>query len=110
MKVQVKKLQIELFSQRTFYILGAGIVILAIAYIYFVNNIVWNVASRQNAEKKLAAMTTSIATLESSYMKQTSSININQAYALGFQKTSVGQTTFVHRAATLGVLPGRKIQ
>jgi signal transduction histidine kinase len=109
MSVKIKKIPYIVFSKTTFWLAAIAIVIMAIAYIYFVNAIVWNVASRQQAEKKLGEVTAKIATLESEYMSRTSAIGISQAYAMGFKNTSVADTQFVKRSATLGAVT-RQVQ
>lgn len=109
MSVYIKKIPHLMFNTTSFWFLCAGIVVLAIGYVYFVNAIVWNVAERQQSERRLSEMTAKIAVLESEYMALTSSISVAEAYNLGFKNTPAADTSFIKKSATLGALT-RKVQ
>lgn len=110
MNIAIKKINTTLFSQTAFWTIVCGIILLVMSYIYFVNSIVWNVASRQQVERKLSDLTAQMSTLEATYVSLTSNISIDNAYNLGFKDISSDQTTFVKRSATLGALSMRQVQ
>lgn len=105
-----KKIPRILFSQSTFWVMVGCVASLVFLYIYFVNSIVWHVASRQQTERKLSDLTAQMAAVEAHYVELTSGINIDHAYNLGFKDISDDQTQFVKRSATLGSLTMRQVQ
>lgn len=110
MKAAIIKANRVVFNERAFWLILALVVILVIGYIYFIHATVQNVAARQRAEKALTEVTSSIASLESNYMSLTGSVNITEAYSMGFKNTSVEETKFVKRKPTLGSLPSKNVQ
>src|SRR5688500_7681659 len=102
MKSTILKANQIMFSQRAFWVMAVSVIALVMGYIYFIHATVQNVASRQRAEKALTDLTSNIASLESNYMHLTGSVNINEAYNLGFKNTSSDETKFIKRKATLG--------
>lgn len=110
MNVAIKRINTVVFGPMAFWTMVTAVILMIFAYIYFVNAIVWHVASRQETEKKLSDLTTQMASLEAVYVGLTSNINIDHAYTLGFKDISSAETQFVKRSATLGALPMRQVQ
>lgn len=68
-------------------------------YVFFVNQTVWNVASRQDTAKKINAFSGEVASLESAYMNESASLTIERAYAMGFKEVSHEETKFIERVS-----------
>ena len=81
----------------------AGLVITAFAllclYVFFVNQTVWNVASRQDTAKKINAFAGEVASLEAAYMNESATLTLERAYAMGFVEFSNAETVFVERVS-----------
>ena len=74
-----------------------------LAYVYLINATVWQVAARQEAEQSIANRIAEVSSTESSYIALASKISMDNAYAMGFQKTAQENISFVHKAGSLGV-------
>jgi len=85
------------FEKKAFLVLAGLIVSLLVLYVYFVNQTVWNIVSRQDLTKSINTISSDVATLESTYMTLSSSLTIDHAYALGFKDITAVDTTFVDR-------------
>jgi len=68
-------------------------------YVFFVNQTVWNVASRQDTVKKMSVFSGEIASLEAVYMNESAALTLDRAYAMGFKETSGAETIFVERVS-----------
>ena len=87
------------FEKKAFLVLSGLIVSLLVLYVYFVNQTVWNIVSRQDLTKSINTVSSQVATLEASYMSLSSSLTIDHAYDLGFKDITTTDTTFVDRPA-----------
>lgn len=90
---------LQKIQKKTFFILALITLLLLGTYVYFVNQTVWNVVSRQNAVKEMQNLSSEIAALETSYMKSLSALTIEEAKLLGFKEITSNETTFVERIA-----------
>jgi len=68
-----------------------------LTYGYFVKQTIFNVVSRQNTVEKIQSISSELAVLESSYMSLSSSLTIEEAYAMGFDEVKSADTIFVER-------------
>ncbi len=84
-------------QKKLFFILAGLAVFMLGTYIYFVNQTVWNVVSRQNAVKSVHTASSEVALLEASYMSLSSTLTLEHAYELGFQEVKSADTLFVER-------------
>ncbi len=89
------------YSGMIFFSLLGVLAMLVSVYVYFVNQTVWNVASRQTLENKLADLHSDIGKLESEYMSKKQAVNIADARKMGFKELTAQNTSFVNRT-TLG--------
>lgn len=85
-------------KKKTFYILASVALVFLGGYVYFVNQTVWNIVSRQNATKEIAMISSEVASLEASYMSLSGSLTLDHAYALGFREVASDNTIFVERS------------
>ncbi len=85
-------------QKKIFFILAGLVVFMLGTYVYFVNQTVWNVVSRQNATKTIHKVSSEVAVLEADYMNLSSTLTLEHAYALGFQEVNSGDTLFVERS------------
>lgn len=106
----VLKINRLLWSRAAFWTIVCTIGLLICLYFYFINSVVWHVADRQKAERKLSNLTAQLATFESQYVNLVSQVNIDNAYARGFKDTNSADTQFVKRSATLGSLDQTPVQ
>jgi ABC-type uncharacterized transport system permease subunit len=109
MKGAISTVNKVMFNQKTFWVMLVSVIVLVMSYIYFIHATVQNVAARQRAEKALTEVTSNIASLESHYMRLTGSVNIAEAYNMGFKNTSSDETKFIKRKPALGSLSGNSI-
>ena len=65
------------------------------SYIYFINQTVFNTASRQSFERELNLLSTKLGELEFEYISMKNDIDLEMADSLGFSYAS--QTKFVSR-------------
>lgn len=86
----------------TWSLAGANI-LLAFAYVIFLNTAIWNVVGRQQTEKSIKKITSEVSALESVYVSLNSKISPEHALSLGFKNTSSGDTIFVNRSIALGM-------
>lgn len=91
------------FEKKAFYILVGVIALFLVAYVYLVNQTVWNIVSRKNITKEISNVAGEVASLESSYMALSGSITLDHAYTLGFQDINNAETTFVN-SSVLGMV------
>ncbi len=84
-------------QKKAFFILVSIAFFVLCMYVYFVNQTVWNVVSRQNAVKTIHKVSSEVAVLEASYMKLSSALTLEHAYILGFQEVKSADTLFVER-------------
>lgn len=84
-------------QKHIFYILAVAAFFMLATYVYFVNQTVWNVVSRQNAVKTIYKVSSEVAELEASYMSLSSSLTLDHAHALGFKEVLSEDTLFVER-------------
>ncbi len=56
-----------------------------LSYVYFINSSVLNTVIREQNNKEISQMILRISSLENSYIKLKSDINIDMAYTLGFR-------------------------
>jgi len=68
-------------------------------YVFFVNQTIWNVASRQDTFNKMTLIGGEIASLESVYMSESATLTLERAYAMGLKEISNSETTFVKRVS-----------
>jgi hypothetical protein len=92
-----------IFERRAFLSLVSLSAFLLVAYVYLVNQTVWNVVSRQDSAKQVRDASSQVAALESSYMTSSSALTIDHAYLLGFQDIKQADTTFVTGLPTQAV-------
>jgi len=85
------------FEKKAFLVLSGLIVSLLVLYVYFVNQTVWNIVSRQDLTKSINGVSSDVATLEASYMALSSSLTIDHAYDIGFKDITTADTSFVDR-------------
>jgi len=83
------------YSKILFWISVMSIVLLALAYMFFVNETVRSVVLRQQLEKQVSSLDSTIATLEFEYVSQSHSIDLVLATALGFNEAR--NPTFVSK-------------
>lgn len=86
------------FQKKAFFSLASIALVLAGGYVYFVNQTVWNIVSRQNAAKEISTVSSNVAELEASYMNVSGKLTLDHAYLLGFHEVKNEDTTFVERA------------
>ena len=80
-----KVLKIESWRQKSFWLL-AGLAAVTLAfYIYLINNIVFNLATRASITSEREQLTLDLGQLEARYLAMVDSITIERAYALGFE-------------------------
>ena len=79
-----------------FWSIALAIFACAILYAYFVRQTIYNVASRQNIESKVSALTTHIGELEFKSISLKNEISPEYAYAMGFQEVKNEQ--FISRS------------
>ncbi len=79
-----KSLQLNNLSQKLFWFLVVLIVLLSIAYVYFVNSSIINVALRDDHEEEISVVQTQITSLVTEYLALSSLIDFDQAVLLGF--------------------------
>ena len=84
-------------QKKTFYILATIALFMLLTYGYFVKQTIFNVVSRQNTVEKIQSISSELAVLESSYMSLSSSLTIEEAYAMGFDEFKSADTIFVER-------------
>lgn len=92
----------EPLEKRILIALAAIAIFFLVAYVYLINQTVWNIVTRKNLTKEITEVSGQVAALESSYMTLSSSVTIDRAYALGFSEVDSSKTTFVNRP-TLGI-------
>lgn len=74
------------------------IVGLTVMYGMFINGIIGNTVAAKDLQSKVAALTTSVSSLESTYLAAKSEVTLDSALALGFAPAS-GDTIYVSKAA-----------
>ena len=67
------------------WLLSAGIVSMAILYMFLVNGAVFNVVAREDMENQLATINARVSELEFEYIGLRNSITIQYAYDRGFR-------------------------
>lgn len=81
-------------SDRSMFFIGVVILVLVFfLYAYLVNKTVMNVVARQNTEKNISSLSTSVGDLESKYMAEKSGVTLQLALAKGFKEDP--STTFI---------------
>ena len=91
---------VNLFESRlaTAVLLGLIAVLLG-AYVYLVNNSVFNIVARETALEKASNYATELAVLESRYIELSGNITLSLAYTLGFADASA-ESVFVREGET----------
>lgn len=75
-----------------------GIIIgLVIMYGIFINGIIGNTVAAKDLQSKVATLTTSVSSLESTYLGAKSEVTLESALAMGFEP-SPSDTIYVSRA------------
>ncbi len=72
-------------EQKLVWVLGAAVLLLGLSYLYLINDSIFHVAARKDAEEKIAVVETEITTLVSDYMAISATIDKKRAELLGFQ-------------------------
>jgi hypothetical protein len=75
-------------TKSVFYIMLALIVMMFSMYVYLVNATVMNVVARQDTERAISSLSTSIGELEFKYIGLKNSVTLELAHAKGFKDTS----------------------
>jgi hypothetical protein len=91
-------LKLDSLEKRIFSGLSVIILLLAVAYGYFVNGIVFNTVARKGLENNIASMSSDISELEFSYIAAKNSITLPYAYSIGFKDTK--DPVFISRASS----------
>lgn len=69
------------------------LVALALFYVLFLGNMVFNIVSRRTLEKETVALSNEIGELEVSYLSVSNSIDTNLSFAMGFKETKAAFAT-----------------
>lgn len=77
---------IENLEQKLIWVFGAAVLLLGLSYLYLINDSIFHVAARKDAEEKIAVVETEITTLVSDYMAISATIDEKRAEALGFKE------------------------
>lgn len=79
-------LKIESWRQKSFWFLASLSAVILISYIYLVNNIIFNLATRTDVISEREQLTLTLSQLEASYLMMADNVTIERAYALGFEE------------------------
>lgn len=80
-------------ERNLFYIFFAATVLFLSAYLYLVNQSVFNIVARKQAEEKIGELRMTVAGIEAEYLSiAKQEITPDNAYALGFKDISEEQT------------------
>lgn len=80
---------------------GSVLVLLVIAYLYFINSMVFNAVARQKLVSEINTLQTQVVALETEYFSLSNNITLELAYNLGFR--DAGENTIF--APTLALTP-----
>ena len=89
------------FERIVFLVVGAGIVVCALLYIYFVTASVLNVTARKTALRETAQIQSTIGVLEEEHFALSQSMTQQAAADLGL--SAVQSSQYVYRPGTVGV-------
>lgn len=89
------------YRKTIFWLLVAMIVFSSIFYMYFVNETVRNVVSRQSHEKQIAHLNSTIANLQFEYISHAHSVDMVLATSMGFKE--VREPIFIARKEALSL-------
>lgn len=73
---------------RAFWVLLAVFGCLSVLYVYLVQDSVFTIVRIRSTAEQISALESDVARLESSYMTLSSNVNLELAYALGFEDSS----------------------
>ena len=91
------------WENKTKWILITSLVLLAGAYIYFLNNSIFSVAERRDNEEKIAQLDAEVSVLEANYLGVMSTINLELVKKLGYVDAG-GNASFATLNQPLGLL------
>lgn len=75
---------IDNLEAKLMWLLGLSVIMMGLSYVYLINDSIFHVAARKEAEEKIAVVETEITSLVSDYMAISATINNKQAESLGF--------------------------
>ena len=88
-------------QKRILYVMFWILSILALAYVLFLGNVVWNIVERKSFEKETLTLRSEVLNLEMEYLAISQKVDLNLAKSLGFKE--VVKTQFVTRKALGGI-------
>lgn len=78
--------KIEKFSRAVFWTILGLIVFLGLAYMYYINQTIWNVAAREKTINEIASINSQLGEKEFEYMKSKGSVTMEVAKQMGFSQ------------------------
>ncbi|MCX6713435.1 MAG: hypothetical protein NTY66_04495 [Candidatus Vogelbacteria bacterium] len=99
---KTKVVDLTKLERDTFYILLIAVVLLLGSYLFLTQRSVWNIFGRQQAESRIGALETKVASLEAEYMEIAGKeVNTDYARSLGFKDVTNEQDFAVKTAKTV---------
>ncbi len=90
-------LKIESWRQRIFWLLLLALFGLLAIYIYFVNGLIFGVASRTALIREQASLDLEISQLEGRYLALADTVTIKLAHDLGFEEAGINSSFITQR-------------
>jgi hypothetical protein len=92
----------NLNERALFYILASVLVVVFMLYAYLVNRTILNVVAREQTQKQITSLSSSIGNLEFKYITAKNSVTLDLAHSKGFIDSN--STTFIARKANSSTL------
>lgn len=89
------KITSKVSGRALFYVCAALLAIIFVIYVYLINATVMNVVAREDSEKEIAALSTSLGEMEFKYISLKNGVTLDLAYQKGFGTTAA--TEFLAR-------------
>ena len=93
--------------QRLFGCLFGLLTLVLVTYIYFINNLIFNVANRESLLLERARLGLDITRLESQHLTAIKTVTIERAFALGFEETGTNLSFATALTPHLALAPTR---
>ncbi|OHA58672.1 MAG: hypothetical protein A2571_02795 [Candidatus Vogelbacteria bacterium RIFOXYD1_FULL_44_32] len=104
-----RSLALRNFEQKIILVFGAVLLLEAFVYIYLVNNSIYNVVVRKEAEEMISLTETEITGLVSQYMDLSQKVTMELARERGFVDAPAGLTVAVVAKPTVAFTSNNEI-
>jgi len=108
MTFKVGKYKIKINQRKTFYLAGFTVLALFSFYIFNLGFTVFNITKITQLENQISFLDRKVGEMESTLISHRNDINLNMAYAMGFEETE--RIKFIPRKSVATLLVGNNIQ